>query len=105
DIYVMLYMFGGNESAFISGTLQSVNYATQSNQPPSPGSPTSITNYRPVYQDWQLAEMAQFAVNIVDSLDRDDTITMFEYDKDLSNGWNLDDDPMTAEVLNNLGDR
>ncbi len=50
--------------------------------------------------------MAQFAVNVVDSLDRDDTITMFEYDKDLSNGWNLDDDPMTTDgFTNNLGDR
>ena len=35
--------------------------------------------------------MAQFAVNLVDQLDPDSNITVFEYDKDLSNGWNLDD--------------
>lgn len=32
-------------------------------------------------------EMAQFAVNFVDALDRDDVITTFEYDADLSDGW------------------
>ena len=35
--------------------------------------------------------MAQFAVNLVDALDSDSNITVFEYDKDLSDGWNLDD--------------
>ena len=86
DLYVMLYMFGGGQD--------SVNYATTSNTlPAAPGLPATC----PVYQDWQLAEMAQFAINIVDSLDRDDTISMFEYDKNLADGWNLDDDPITAE--------
>ncbi|WP_437191674.1 hypothetical protein [Planctomicrobium sp. SH527] len=32
-------------------------------------------------------EMAQFAVNIVDAVDRDSNITEFYYDSDLSNGW------------------
>ena len=32
-------------------------------------------------------EFAQFAVNYVDALDRDSVITRFEYDSDLSNGW------------------
>ena len=32
-------------------------------------------------------EMAQFAVNYVDALDRDDVITKFEYDDNLSDGW------------------
>lgn len=82
DIYVLLYLLGGGQDA--------VNYAKTSN---APG-----VNGRPVYQDWQLAEMAQFAINVVDSLDRDDTISMFEYDKDLSDGWNLDDDPTTVEL-------
>ena len=90
DIYVMLYMFGGGQDA--------INYATTPNQLPTPGLPLSSTNFRPLYQDWQLAEMAQFAANVVDSLDRDDTITMFEYDKDLHDGWNLDDDSITQET-------
>ena len=34
-------------------------------------------------------EMAQFAVNYVDAFDPDDVITRFEYDPDLSDGWNL----------------
>jgi len=89
DLYVMLYMFGGGQDT----KNNPVDYATTPNKPPVAG-PISYTNSRVVYQDWQLAEMAQFAVNVVDSLDRDDTITMFEYDKDLSDGWNLDDDPM-----------
>lgn len=33
-------------------------------------------------------EMAQFAVNYVDSFDEDDTITRFEYDDNLTDGWN-----------------
>ena len=44
----------------------------------------------------QLQEMAQFAVNVVDALDPDSNITLFEYDKDLSDGWNLDDNPYDA---------
>jgi hypothetical protein len=83
DIYVMLYMFGGGVDTNTNG-FQSANYA---------GTPNSGQT---LYQNWQLAEMAQFAVNYVDALDRDDTITIFEYDVDLSNGWDLDDDPMTT---------
>jgi len=33
-------------------------------------------------------EMAQFAVNYVDAMDEDDVITRFEYDDNLSDGWN-----------------
>jgi hypothetical protein len=69
-----------------------LNYATKPNI-------VGANGQRVVYQDWQLAEMAQFAVNVVDSLDRDDTITMFEYDKNLADGWNLDDDPITNEQV------
>ncbi len=36
----------------------------------------------------KVREMAQFAVNYVDALDRDDVITRFEYDDNLSDGWN-----------------
>ncbi|HET6327406.1 MAG TPA: hypothetical protein VFG04_22180 [Planctomycetaceae bacterium] len=77
DIYTLLYLTGGGND--------SVNYATASNQP------TGTPAVRPLYTDDQLREMAQFAVNLVDAMDPDTNITVFEYDKDLSNGWNLDD--------------
>lgn len=77
DIYVLLYTLGGGS--------ESINYSTAS----SP------------YTTAQLKEMAQFAVNVVDSLDPDDVITRFEYDTNLSNGWGLDDNPYT----NDGGDR
>ncbi len=71
DIYVMLYMLcGGNDN---------LDYRTN-----TAGS---------AYSDEQKQRMAQFAVNVVDSLDRDNVMTMFEYDTDLSNGWGLDDQP------------
>ena len=35
-------------------------------------------------------EMAQFAVNVVDQIDSDSVITRFEYDRDLSDGWQPD---------------
>ncbi len=41
--------------------------------------------------------MAQFAVNLVDAMDSDNVITKFEYDKNLGNGWSLDDDAVTAD--------
>ena len=80
DIYVLLYLLGhGNDT---------VNTATTTNAAPSLTTDGSTT-----YSEPQLREMAQFAVNLVDSMDRDSVITRFEYDKDLSDGWNLDDDP------------
>jgi hypothetical protein len=77
DIYTLLYLSGGGSDA--------LNYTSASNQP--------VAGVRPVYTDDQLQEMAQFAVNTVDALDPDTNITVFEYDKDLSDGWNLDDNP------------
>lgn len=71
DIYVMLYMLCGGNDDF--------DYRTN-----TAGS---------AYSDEQKQRMAQFAVNVVDSLDRDNVMTMFEYDTDLSNGWGLDDQP------------
>jgi hypothetical protein len=73
DIYVLLYLFGGN---------QDMNPLT------TPGAT--------LYTEQQLKDMAQFAVNYVDALDRDSVMTRFEYDTDLSNGWNLDDDAYTT---------
>ncbi|QDV29286.1 hypothetical protein Spb1_11660 [Planctopirus ephydatiae] len=69
DIYVLLYLFGG--------AVDNLNAATQ---------PASA-----LYSPDQLREMAQFAVNYVDAMDRDEVITRFVYDIDLSDGWNVDD--------------
>jgi len=70
DIYVLLYLYGAGMDV-----------------------DPSITAGSTLYTAIQLKEMAQFAANLVDSLDRDNVMTRFEYDTDLSNGWGLDDDP------------
>ena len=80
DIYVLLYLLGHGDD----GT----SPATDSNAGGT------------VYDDVRLAEMAQFAVNLVDAMDHDQVITRFEYDKDLSDGWNLDDDATTTSESN-----
>ncbi len=72
DIFVMLYTLGA---------------------PASSGNPLATSGF---YQEWQLVEMAQFAVNVVDELDPDDVITKFEFDADLSNGWDRDDNPYST---------
>jgi hypothetical protein len=68
DIYVLLYTLSGYD--------------------PGVGGPdeTDVTQF-PV-DPLMAREMAQFAVNYVDALDRDNVITKFEYDPDLRNGWN-----------------
>lgn len=71
DIYVLLYILGGGRD--------DQNYATVSNAGNA------------LYSNAQLKEMAQFAVNVVDELDRDEVIAKFEYDKNLADGWSLDD--------------
>jgi len=80
DIYVLLYLLGHGDD--------SKSTATTAN-----ASPSLTTNGTTLYSEPQLREMAQFAVNVVDAMDRDNVMTRFEYDKDLSDGWNLDDDP------------
>ncbi|MDA1214882.1 MAG: hypothetical protein O2955_20460, partial [Planctomycetota bacterium] len=82
DIYVLLYAFCGGRD--------DVDYRASNALLPSGG--------RPIYSDTHLQEMAQFAVNIVDALDPDDIITVFEYDRDLginttagTGGWDLGD--------------
>ena len=70
----------------------------------------------PIYTPEECRQMAQFAVNLVDSLDRDNVITKFEYDINLGlttvtasgttppidpqyyAGWNLDDNPDTGDL-------
>ncbi|MBA4031136.1 MAG: hypothetical protein C0478_09650 [Planctomyces sp.] len=69
DIYVLLYLFGGG-----TDSLSTV------------GNPATA-----VYSPDQLREMAQFAVNYVDAMDRDEIITRFVYDTDLSDGWGIND--------------
>ncbi|MDB5387724.1 MAG: hypothetical protein JWM11_3370, partial [Planctomycetaceae bacterium] len=73
DIYVLLYTLGGGND----GT----NYTADNSVIPMTNPPV-----RPIYNDSQLKEMAQFAVNVVDALDRDDVISKFEYDKNLHDG-------------------
>lgn len=50
------------------------------------GEPTGVDlkTATPPYTPAQLIEMAQFAVNVVDAMDPDDTITCFVFDADLS---------------------
>jgi hypothetical protein len=42
------------------------------------------------------AKAAQWAVNVLDFRDGDSTMTAFEYDTNLANGWNVDGDAMTT---------
>lgn len=60
DIYVLLTVVGS----------ASTNNPTSAPLPPA-----------------QAKEIAQFAVNYVDALDRDNVITRFDYDPDLTDGW------------------
>ena len=102
DIYVMLYTFGGGNDAknyttanpredlnrngvLDAGEDANGNMALD----PEPLYGTSAMSQK----GNQARQMAQFAVNLVDRLDPDDTITRFEYDTNLANGWNLDDNP------------
>jgi hypothetical protein len=101
DIYVMLYLLGGG--------LDGVDAATSTGFDGSSILPLGYTgdnSNRQLYTDRQLREMAQFAVNVVDSLDSDHIMTKFEYDKNLGNGWGdttlaiplaMDDDPYTPD--------
>jgi hypothetical protein len=91
DIYVLLYTIGGArpDGANIK------NY-TGTN---APSLDVTSTDPTALYTHEQLRRMAQFAVNLVDAMDTDDVITKFEYDKNLGDGWDLDDDPFTDDGL------
>lgn len=86
DIYVLLYTTGG---AGLDGTTQQTLDYTADNAPGEPAAAEGTT----LYTHTQLRRMAQFAVNLVDAMDSDNVMTKFEYDKNLGNGWNMDDDP------------
>ncbi len=79
DIYTMLYVFCHGDSTLNTLTTQN----------------TQATGWL-VYSPEECRAMAQFAVNLVDALDDDDVITVFEYDMNLANGWGLDDYPYTT---------
>ena len=98
DIYVLLYtLCGGQDTVATTGSNLNINVST----------PSYTTT---IYTPEQLDQMAQFAVNMVDALDRDNVITRFEYDRNLGAsvitdtggltesyaGWNLDDNPDTS---------
>ncbi len=97
DIYVMLYTLCGGEDVDYTTTSNAVISDLTVGQVDLDGDGTveahEIKSSRQLYNDDQLHEMAQFAINVVERLDPDNVIEKFEYDKDLSNGWNLDDDP------------
>ncbi|MEX1097032.1 MAG: hypothetical protein WED34_13375 [Planctomycetales bacterium] len=94
DLYVMLYTFCGGENTNVTTTANTITGPDSSN----PGK-----SLRAVYDDVQLEQMAQFAINAVNRLDRDLVVDGFEYDKDLSDGWNLDDDPYTDDGFADRG--
>ncbi len=69
DIYVLLYTLGGSHDF----------------NPTDPGDPQLGT---PEHLE-RCREMAQFAVNYVDALDRDSVVTEFIYDTNLADGWSI----------------
>lgn len=81
DIYVLLYILGGGNDAQHYQAIGS-----------GMGADPDDNTARNIYTDVQLKEMAQFAVNYVDAMDPDQNITKFEYDKNLGDGWQLDDE-------------
>ena len=87
DLYVLLYTLGGgrNLAEFNAPSLGIGNRGYLADN-------TAFA----VFSEEQLREMAQFAVNYIDSMDADDVITRFEYDVNLGNGWNLDDNAYTT---------
>ncbi|MCP4175927.1 MAG: hypothetical protein GY758_34730, partial [Fuerstiella sp.] len=92
DIYVLLYTLGGGQTD--GGTpARIIDYTVTNDPSAAPGAS--------LYTHEQLRRMAQFAVNMVDAMDTDDVVTMFEYDKNLGDGWNMDDDAFTNTVAEN----
>ena len=88
DFYVLLYTLGGAE---LDGNGFPLDY-TGINDPNAVDAASGR-----LYSHAQLRQMAQMAVNMVDALDPDDVITKFEYDKNLGDGWNLDDDAFSDD--------
>ncbi|MEO1999050.1 MAG: hypothetical protein ABGZ17_27705, partial [Planctomycetaceae bacterium] len=89
DVYVLLYTLGGAQV-----TAGNITDYTVTNDP-------ELALGASLYTHNQLRRMAQFAVNMVDAMDTDDVVTMFEYDKNLGNGWGLDDNAFTDTSTEN----
>lgn len=90
DIYVLLYtLCGGNDTRrYLDDNSSRVLYNFVQDSTDS----TGIADAR----GDQCRMMAQFAANVVDQMDPDDVMTVFEYDTNLSDGWGVDDDPYSA---------
>ncbi|QDU41378.1 hypothetical protein Mal4_57450 [Maioricimonas rarisocia] len=73
DIYVLLYVLGSDGTFDPTTTAYPVNATTDVDG-------NGIHDH--------LERAAQFAVNYVDAVDRDSVITRFEYDTNLTDGWN-----------------
>lgn len=89
DIYVLLYFIGAPDS--IDGGITPFNPTNT----PYPVTPAYDVNQNGVND--LVEKMAQYAVNMVDAIDPDDCITRFEYDSNLSDGWQFD---LTASTPN-----
>ncbi len=102
DIYVMLYMIGGgldftgqNDQGSTPTPVGALGYTGDNSLP--------VGGNRRLYNDRQLREMAQFAVNVVDALDSDHIMTKFEYDKNLGDGWNVNDNAYDNDTFTPYG--
>lgn len=95
DIYVLLYTLGaGDDTLDVTQDPYPVTVGTTDNEDPDfDGNPDGdgIND--------QLQAMAQFAVNYVDALDRDNMITEFVFDTDLSDGWDITGEKNANGVL------
>ena len=80
DLFVLLYVLGGLEPDGSGGTDATFNYAENPY-----GDPAAVR------------ELAQLAVNLVDAVDGDSVRTLFVYDKDLTDGYVLNDDAYSAD--------
>ena len=77
DIYVLLYVLGGPDRDGLGNVFNPAN---------TPYELGADVNGNSIPDN--VEAMAQFAVNYVDALDPDNVISRFEYDADLSDGWN-----------------
>ena len=97
DIFVLLYTTGGAQLADRANAADfRIKDYTQVNDP-------NAAEGLSLYTHQQLRQMAQLAVNLVAAMDADNVVTRFEYDKNLGDGWNLDDDSITDDGFVALG--
>ena len=87
DIYVLLYTLGGGQDGLSA-------LDNMPNNPYPPGNPDVDGNG----VNDHVQAMAQFAVNYVDALDRDNVITKFEYDVNLSDGWDISANDTPSDI-------